>query len=65
MIVLHNTNLPLSTDLSMEKWTPFFSKTLTFEDLNRTLNIQNTDFHRVEITSEDSKVTLFLQNAEF
>ena len=27
--------------------------------------MQNTDFHRVKITSGDPKVTLFLQNAEF
>ena len=28
----------------------FIKKTLTFEDSNRTLFLQNTDFHRVELT---------------
>ena len=38
---------------------------LTFEDLNGTLILENPDFHRVGITSDDSKVTLYLQNAKF
>ena len=55
MIVLQNQKRPLSTDFFIEKKDPFFFKTLTFKDSNRTLFLQNTDFHRVEITFEDFK----------
>ena len=48
MIVLQNPNLPLSTDFFTEK-RPLFFKTLTFEDSNETLFLQNADCHRVEI----------------
>ena len=49
MIVLQNQKRPLSTDFFIEKMTPFFFKTLTFEYSNETLILQNTDFHRVEV----------------
>ena len=52
MIVLQNSILPLSTDFFTDKKNLFF-KTLTFEGSNQTIFLQNTDFHRVEITSKD------------
>ena len=64
MIVLQNSTLPLSTDFFIEKKTPIF-KMLTFEHSNWSLSQQNADCHRLEITFEASKGTLFLQSADF
>ena len=58
MIILQNSNLPLSTDFLIKKG-PYFCKTLTFKDLNGTLFLQNADFHTVKITFEDLNGTLF------
>ena len=50
MVVLQNSNLPLSTDFYIEKTTPFLKKeTPTFGDSNKTPFLQNADFHRVEV----------------
>ena len=48
-----------------QKKRPLFFKTLTFEDSNGTLFLENADCHRVGIIFEASKGTLFLQNADF
>ena len=60
MIVLQNTNLPLSTDFLIEKKDPIFFKKLTFKDLNGTLFLQKADFHRSKITFEELNGTLLL-----
>ena len=49
---------PFTLTFSLKK-DHFIFKTLTFDGSNRTLFLQNTDFHRVERTFEDFKGSLF------